>query len=78
MNRRAKHPSTQITQSIEWKQGMPYFNGRLMHYDCVAARLAASERRIEELEKIAHLLDKKAQDATFEPAVHGTTTLALR
>jgi hypothetical protein len=62
MNRPSKHPSVDLNVEIEWRKGSPYYKGRLMRYDYVAARLAASGRRIEELLGILALLNQKAAE----------------
>lgn len=47
---------------------MPWYNGKLLHYDYVALRLANSERKITELEQKIALLEAGSREAVLELA----------
>ena len=54
-------PRTDLTQPLEWRRGMPFFNGKILHYDDVAARLAYAEQKIKDLQQANALLTQSLQ-----------------
>jgi len=78
MNRPANHPSTDLTVKLQWKRGNPWFKGHILHYDYVAARLWASELKIEELEQTVALLKKGCEESVLEIASQRGTITALK
>lgn len=78
MNRPADHPSADLTVKLQWKRGNPWFKGHILHYDYVAARLLASELKIEELEQTVALLRKGCEESALELARQRGTISALR
>lgn len=39
-----------LSQPVEWRRGDPYYKGKLVRYDDLAARLYASELEIQRLQ----------------------------
>lgn len=77
MNRPAKHTAADLALKIEWKRGMPWFAGKPLHYDTVAARLWASELQIEALQKKIELLEAGSAEMVLELARQRGTITAL-
>lgn len=78
MNRPANHPAADLVLKIEWKRGTPWFKGKPLHYDTVAARLWASELQIEAFQKKIDLLEAGSAEMVLELARQRGTITALQ